>query len=278
MVVIEFLFPPLQQLADYVFDAYKEFDEHCNADGNDADRETCVICHQKAYWRTGKPKYDCNNFKRVYLWRYFSTHVAQTEHPLLKHVSVHLGKLKTIKALSVGGGPGTEAIALMDQLNDCDGYQNITFHNLEYEQSWEPIYLDLVNQFAKYVGNVSVTPKFRQFDASVPLIQGIDDSNYDIVFLPWVLSEMKTTAEIRILLQRAADTTRNEGYTIITDRIEENLIDQISKHVTELGAYYLIEENRECKSYAGILFPDELKEIFKPKLNYQTAYWVLLKC
>ena len=165
----------------------------------------------------------------------------------------------------------------MHQLSDRGGNQNITFHNLEYEQSWEPIYLDLVNQFTRYVGNVSITPKFRQFDAAAPLIQQINESDCNIVFLPWILSEMKTSAEKRILLQRAAVATCQDGHIIITDRTETALIDEISKFVTEFGDLILIEENRECKSNAGISFPPELKEIFKPKLSYHTAYWVLRK-
>lgn len=277
MPVFELSFPPLQQLADYIYDAYKEFEEHCSVDGSDADWETCVFCHRKAYMRGGKPKYGCDNFKRAYLWRFLSTHIAQTESPLSTHVSEHLGKLNTVKALSVGGGPGTEAIALMHQLNGCDGNHNITFHNLEYEQSWEPIYLDLVGQFTQYASNVSITPKFHQFDASAPLLQQINESDYEIVFIPWILSEMKTSAERQMLLQRAAIATCQNGHLIVTDRIEESLMDEISAFTTELEGFNLIKENRECKSHAGISFPSDLIEIFKPKLSYQTAYWVLRK-
>lgn len=101
MAIFKLSIPPLQQLADYVYNAYKEFEEHCYVDGSDADRETCVLCHKKAYRPAGKPKYACNNFKRVYLWRYLSTHIAQNEYPLSIHVSKYLSKLKTVKALSV---------------------------------------------------------------------------------------------------------------------------------------------------------------------------------
>ncbi|MCJ7604877.1 MAG: hypothetical protein MUO19_02440, partial [Dehalococcoidales bacterium] len=193
------------------------------------------------------------------------------------YVSEHLGKLDTVKALSIGGGPGTETIALMNQLNGCEGNQNITFCNLEYEQSWEPIYLDLVDQFTHFTSSVSITPEFRQFDASAPLFQQINESDYDIVFIPWILSELKSSTERRMLLQRVAGVICMNGHLIVTDRIEEALMDEISKYAAELKDFNLIEENRDCKSHAGISFPSELLEIFKPKLSYKTAYWVLKK-
>ena len=277
MTLVDLLHSPLQQLADYVFSTYREYDEQCHENNSDASWDTCVSCHQKAYWRNGKPKYNCDNLKKVYLWRYLSTHIAQTEPPLLRPAAEKLCGKEEVKAMSVGGGPGTEAIALINQLNNSVDFQNITFHNLEFEQSWESIYFDLVMLFTKFVDNISITPAFLQFDASAPLIQIISESDYDIVFLPWILSEMKTSGERRILIQRAIDATCPEGFTLITDRIEEALIEDISSFVNGLADCNLIEVNKECVSYAGISFPPDLVEIFKPKLNYRTAYWVLQK-
>ena len=43
MAIFKLSIPPLQQLADDIYDAYKEFEEHCYVDGSEADRETCVL-------------------------------------------------------------------------------------------------------------------------------------------------------------------------------------------------------------------------------------------
>ena len=270
---------PIQQLADYIFENYRHFESRCGLHDVPVSFADCADCHSKAYYSRGKPKYDCDNFKFAYLWRYLSAHIAQTEQPLSKCVIPRLEKEGDIRALSLGGGPGTEAIALMNQLKARGGDYSVVFDNLEQEQSWNPIYDDLVNRFAGYLGNISIDARFHQFSAiaSLPSQRWIHPEGYHVVFAGWILSELDHKVERARVLSEALGLACHNGSVVITERIEKALINEISEFVQRSAGWSLVGSEDNCQSHAGVSFPEEFLTTFKPKLSYQTAYWVLQK-
>lgn len=270
---MKLMYQPLQQLADYVYTNYGDFDEWCEVFGQPVDAASCATCNRQSYFG-GRPAYECANFKRVYLWRHLVAHVVQTEQPFKKCAAASVATRPNIRALSVGGGPGTEAIALMDVLRTRTGTYSIVFDNFEAEASWQPFYDDLVNRFAGYLKRISIDARFSPtgFVASRPVNS---TAAYDVVFVSWLLSESDRTGARKGLLEQMQQATRPDGYLIVTDRTEDALIDEIDTLLSKLEECSVVDSDRNCHRHAGIAFPDEWKETFKPILTYRTAYWVL---
>lgn len=270
---MKLLYPPLQKLADYVFTQYRDFDQRCELRGIAVNAAICANCHKDSYYR-GRPAYECDNFKQAYLWRFLSAHIVQTEQPLSMYVVEQVCRESNIRALSLGGGPGTEAIALMNLLHGRTGNFSITFDNLEAEPSWQPFYDDLVNRFAGYLKNIKINARFKSSTAVYSMPTN-PTTAYHIVFASWLLSESDVASERENLLAQLWRVTRRNGYLVVMDREEDTLINEIQELLQGLDECSEVEADFTCQGYAGVSFPDELKEIFMPKLNYQTAYWVL---
>ena len=102
---MELMLPPVQRLADHVYSNCQDFAPYCAVHDKAAGPGICASCHSSSYYG-GRPVYECDNFKRAYLWRFLSAHIAQTEQPLSAYVVPQIDKQPEIRALSLGGGPG----------------------------------------------------------------------------------------------------------------------------------------------------------------------------
>ncbi len=268
--MITIRFPPMQKLIDYVFKNCCKLEDFCEADVVDVNVATCVKCHRDSYFR-GTPKYECHNFRRVYLIRYLATQVKQTSDLIREHILSDIKSRAKLSAVSFGGGPGVEALALMDQLRTARGSHNITFDNIDHEASWEPIYQDLVQRFAEWVKNIKINSRFFQIDITSDITAG----QYDVVFVSWILSEMNNKERSGVLT-KARDLARSEGYILITDRLETDLVEKISSLTRQVEGWNLIHHNPKWEKNCGLDFPPD-SGIFEPKYNCSTAYWVLKK-
>lgn len=270
-MIIPFSIDPLKQLSAYVIDKYSEIKGLCQTTGMYADVPTCVSCHSQSYYG-GTLKYQCENFKRVYLLRFLVSHTKQTCDLIEETIISDIAKSADLSSVSFGGGPGVEAFALMEQLSKRDGAYNLLFDNIDRESSWKPIYLDLVQAFSSWITKVKINPRFSQLDVT----SKFSATTYDIVFVPWIISEMEDEVA-QTVLTKARDLARPGRYVVITDRPESDLVGRVSAIVEKIQGWSLINGKAECVSYCGVQFPDEIRDAFWVQLKYSTAYWVLQK-
>ncbi len=99
----------MQNLMNYIFEKYAHVDGPCQPKCGDC-KSTCIDCHRERYRPGNNVRYDCEGVKRVYLVRYFAAHVAQTEGLVRDFILPQVKELDTIKALSLGGGPGVDEV------------------------------------------------------------------------------------------------------------------------------------------------------------------------
>jgi hypothetical protein len=257
---------------NYVFDNYGNFDDFCEfrEDMESVDVEECVECHIESYYDEGNPIYECANFKRVYLFRYLATQFAQSDFVIKEHILPHIEAKVDLSAVSLGGGPAPEALALMNILRTCEGDYNLFFANIDCEASWEAIYQDLAHRFAEGVQNVTLKTTFSSSDVT----SYVPDRKYDIVFISWMLSEMDEQDRPRAL-EIARDLVTPQGYILVADRLEEAVVESISTIVGGASGLELQRHGKAQKVYCGVSFPDDLKELFKVRLLGDIAYWVL---
>jgi len=271
MVKIDFTPEPMQRLLDYVIENYLTIEGLCPNSGLECDIAQCVPCCSENYFG-GTVRYDCFNFKKVYLVRFLISHTKQTCDLIRRTIVPDIAKIANLFVISFGGGPGVEALALMELLRHYDGRYDFVFDNVDRELSWQPIYQDLVQAFSGWVNNVRVTPQFSQIDVT----EGFKAHEYDIVFIPWILSELDKEGRHRVL-SRARDLTQPSKYVVVTDRPELDLISKISESITSIQDWELIESDTGFKGWCGAHFPDEIQKAFWVQLTYRTAYWVLKK-
>jgi len=269
---VEIVLPPeapIQSLMNYVFENYRELKDFCEIEGKSKNDEECADCHHNSYFGRGNPKYECDNFRRVYLIRFLARQFEQTDFVIKEHVLGEIEGKTDLSAVSLGGGPAPEALALMNELSSCKGDYNLFFDNIDCEASWEAVYHDISLQFANYVVNVKLKTGFSCYNVD----SYVSEKRYDIVFISWLLSDMHEQDSSNVL-----DTARNLaaplGHILLIDRDESSLVSRISALVNAAQELTLVEHQSKY-IHSIVEFPPDIKATFSPDMGCDFAYWVL---
>lgn len=272
-IITHFTEPPIQILMDYVFNNYRDFDESCEFTENlkplPVDVEKCADCHRNSYFPGGNPIYECDNFKRAYLIRYLARQFEQADFLIKEHV---LGKIEAktdLSAVSLGGGPAPEALALMNGLSSCKGDRKISFDNVDCEASWEDIYHDICHRFVSYLENVKLKTSFTCCDVT----SYVSRERYDVVFVSWVFSEIGEQGSSDVL-ELAKNLAVPLGYILTLDRCESPLVAKISALVDGVQGLTLLHHDSQ-HIHSIVDFPQDITDTFGPDFGCDFAYWVL---
>lgn len=270
---MEIILPPepqIQRLMNYVFENYRELDDFCEIERESKDTAKCVKCHHDSYFPGGNPIYECDNFKRVYLIRFLARQFEQSEFLIQEHVIGEIEGKTDLSAISLGGGPAPEALALMNQLSSCKGDYKLSFDNIDCEASWEDTYHDICNQFVNYIGNVKLKTSFTCYDVT----RYVSRKRYDVVFISWIFSDMRGQNGSNVL-QVASNLAKPQGYILLMDYHESALVAEISALVDETQGLTLAEHESKKYVHSIVDFPPDIKDTFGPDMGVDFAYWVL---
>jgi hypothetical protein len=237
--------------------------------------DNCIKCHKKGHY--GNPRlrrYQCDNYKRVYLMRYMAAHVAIARNAIetLDSYTEILEYSNHLRIVSLGGAYGNESIALLDVLSRTKAKPKATMFSVDIEESWKPYHDALVPSCAEHVGISDYACKFINKDATSKL-----ESNdpFDIVFVSWMLSDSDNVGRIDRLLENAMGLAADQRFIIITDRTENSLRKKIEEEIDALPNARTIACQNFDTTPVGFSVPDEITEQFGPKLTGKTCYWVL---
>ena len=272
MVTINF--PPMQAFMDHVLDTYSELDPLCNSRGGvTVDVDDCVDCCKDSYYG-GDTQYKCNNSKKIYLIRNLATQIKQIELALSQSLREDICGQNDITVMSLGGGPGTEAIALMDTLRDYANDFTLSFDNVESEYSWQTMYEDLTQNFVNRIRNVTLKTRFlpSSIETHVETVTVL----YDLAFVSWLFSLIETSQEILSILNVLGSLLREGGYLVIADRFEDKVVTRISSAIENADELILKENDRQIQ-WCGVMFPDDVRDKFKVRLKADSMYWILQK-
>jgi len=269
---------PFEKLMTYVFDNYSELAGICQTTHEEVDPSECADCHRDAYRPNGAPDYTCDNFRRVYVIRYLAAHTAQLRAPVSRCFGEEEAEKAVIRGASLGGGPGVEAIALINQLANSETNHTVVFHNFDRERSWKSMYLDLVEKLAENTESISVSPEFHELNSPIVRFKPPDLKPYDIMFISWILSELDDQETRSRLLAQSLLAVCDRGYIIIADRTEQTLNSEISRFAEGTAGCDIVDCELQHAGNCHIDFPGEaIWDVFGPKASYTTAYWVLQK-
>jgi hypothetical protein len=268
-IIIDFTESPIQSLMNYVFENYLELEGFCKIEGESKNAKECGDCHHRSYFPGGNPKYDCDNFKRVYLLRYLPRQFEQNNFVIKEHVLSEIENKTDLSAVSLGGGPAPEALAIMDGLSSYKQEYDLFFDNIEREASWEDIYHDICHQFANYVEKVKLKTSFSCYDVTSYAPQ----RQYDLVFISWLFSDMRGGNSANVL-QTARNLVAPQGYILIIDRYERALVSRISRFINVAKELTLVEHKIE-NVQSSVNYPSDIWTTFGPDPGRDFAYWVL---
>jgi len=269
----EIILPPesrMQTLMAYVFDHYRGLSTTCGIKKISVDTSDCVKCCADSFFG-GTSEYACDNFKRTYLIKYLAVQVDQIDWPIKVHLMSYFDEKPAISAISLGGGPGTEIIALMNNLAGNDNYE-LTHVNIDAAISWKPMYKDLTQVFAKRIKNVKVKTRFVNFDLT-STTYGCDQL-YDIVFISWILSHIDDHRRSSIL-KTSRNLVKPQGYILITDRTQETLVKNITSSLNKVYGGSWIKRKGKLTHHCGIDFPEDIKNEFQVRIYCNSNYWLL---
>ena len=176
----------MQSFMDYVFDTYSELDPLCTSGSVKVNTDDCVDCCKDSYY-DGETQYKCDNSKKIYLIRNMATQIKQVDLALSQSLREDICSQNNIKMITLGGGPGTEAIAFVDILKNCDDDFELEFDNVDSESSWETIYGDLTKNFVNRISNVTLKTRFFGGNISSYTVKVL----YDVAFVSWPFSLIK---------------------------------------------------------------------------------------
>jgi hypothetical protein len=274
MMSDESIAPPvesrIQAFMTHVFSRYHKLSTRCGINTAPVETEDCVRCCKDSYFG-GKSEYACDNFKRTYLIKYLAVQIEQIGWPIGVHLVRHFDEKSSISAISLGGGPGTEVIALMNNLAGNDNYQ-LTHVNIDAAISWKPVYDDIAQAFAKQVGNVKLKTRFVAYDLASTTYNG--HRLYDIVFISWILSQIDDDDRSRIL-KASKNLVRPQGYILVTDRTQKALVENITSSLNEVCGASWIKKTNQLTHHCGVTFPEDIKNEFQVRINCNSTYWLL---
>lgn len=262
--------PPIQTMMDHVFDRYRKLASICSIKGIPADTKKCVRCCKDSYFG-GKSEYACDNFRRTYLIKYLAVQAEQIDWPIKTHLSNYISEKSTISAISLGGGPGTEAIALMNNLSGDDNHE-LAHDNVDVAISWKTMYEDITHLFAEQIKNVKLKTKFVAYD----LISATYDSDqlYDIVFISWILSQIDDQYK-SMIMETFRKLVKPQGFVLVTDRTQKTLVENITTALNEVDGLFWIEKEEQLVHHCGVTFPKDIKDDFQVRIFCNSTYWLL---
>jgi len=147
--------------------------------------------------------------------------------------------------------------------------RKLTFRSFDIEASWRAFFDDLTSTLGGSFKTLELGAKFVYRN----IIEQGTKNQYDVVFVPWVLSELGT-GTIPAFVEHAVNACRVGGHVVVLERKESNLgatviaAFQASDSVTRV-----FDDEDEVQGHCGVSVPQGVCDKFKPKLNYQSLYY-----
>jgi hypothetical protein len=131
---------------------------------------------------------------------------------------------------------------------------------------------DLAGRFAAILENTKVETKFISLNFATNGAQLL----YDIVFVPWVVFELQRE-EIPSLISHAVAACESGGFVVVLERPQDDYRKLILDAFANEEVTREFSGNESVKGRCGVDFPGKNREIFFPKMNYHSNYYVFRK-
>lgn len=234
---------------------------------------SCVECFKSQYYKGNTISYTCEEKRKLYVLRYLPAHVAEIKKGLsriLDQKNDEWFECDEIKILSLGGGPGTDAYALMlwldENLTSFPSLEYVEIHRVDMEPMWDEIVDELMGSLS---GEVEYSLASHHIDVANGLDQ-LGENEFDLVIVSYLISELSTQETIA-LSGDVQSLLKRDGVLIVNDRSEEPVVVDIEDFFKNIGMKVSKRVNTE---WAGYSYSPEISEVVLPKFKMSSViYW-----
>ncbi|WP_321993268.1 methyltransferase domain-containing protein [Clostridium butyricum] len=172
----------VKELVDYCDNLYKNSETQCRCkDCKNDCQGSCEKCLDKIHFGDTR-RYNCFNITNYYLCKYIYKYSSEIEHLLVK--DGFLEKLPMINALSIGCGPCTDLVGIVNSVDYLDIKTKVNYTGVDMNNIWKHIheYIKSYND-----DNFEATFLYSDIFDALDSQEGI---SYNIIVLQYVLSDM----------------------------------------------------------------------------------------
>lgn len=227
----------------------------------------CIACTSGQYFDGRPVDYSCDQRRRVYLLRYLHVHLQEVCSAFdgLRRHDTHLPEwAEKVKVLSIGGGPGSDIAGFRRFVVDYGFYSEVSkqfeITRLERVTEWDALATKVFPIFSAD----ALTFEHNKIHADIKGFKPSKDDPYDIIIMSYVISELDDVT-LDVLVKAINKALATRGVLIINDRNEDAVVAKIEKLLSNLRV--LAQSRSDDERWCGILYPDDLIDVVKPKRN-----------
>lgn len=229
----------------------------------------CFECCSNRYFNDSNAiNYSCTQFQRAYVMRYLPVHIKENllAYKLIpKEILREIGKTGKVNMISLGGGPGSDIAAFKMFLRNYKRHVPQINHALIYridkEETWDTLASRIL--YLEDCQDIEIIHKKRTQNV-LELKQLRNNVKFDFISLSYLLSELEPE-DIPCLAENISGFVADTSVIIINDRDQSKVWDIADSLIYTLNANLLASDTDV--HHCGINYPDDLREILKPKLN-----------
>jgi hypothetical protein len=153
--------------------------------------------------------------------------------------------------------------------------RKLKFVSFDLEASWKGLFDDLMLKLKN-------DPSWRIETDSNCIKRDLTTyeprDRYDIVFISWVLSELKKSSDMNDMLHNALTACKDGGYIMVLERTEANMRQRIIDYFNEIPEVKRKYRNMDVVSgHCGVHHPQSIVDKFSPKLSYDSNDYIYKK-
>lgn len=228
----------------------------------------CPSCCGEQYFDGKQPTYDCEQKRNIYVLRYLPAHIHENYLGALlipEEIRNQLFAKKTVKVLSLGGGPGSDIAGFkkFTELLTADEFQceNCEIVRVDKEDGWDKVSGQVIHLFGK--PEIEFKHTKRELDVCATSTW-FDGKKFDVILISYLLSELND-AQIDALAGNLKKCMSSDALLIINDR-SEGVVDG---KVTRLSAASGIQRKATQLNdeWARFSYGDDIAKRAKPKFS-----------
>ncbi|EPR4994968.1 hypothetical protein ACU6DI_004061 [Vibrio navarrensis] len=237
--------------------------------------KSCVDCLSKGYFSGTQIDYSCLTKRKLYVVRYLPVHVAEVVNALKSIPTITIEQLldkEQLNILCVGGGPGTDNLALNIWLDDVTAFEdyevsNVTITRLDKCEEWDDISPNIIWE---------QQPEGLDFDLNRKLYDvtktGLKTTKSHLVVMSYIMSEIKEN-QLAALAENLLKNTYDDWVLVVNDRDEVAVTAKVEKLVKLLKGKIVVSNN--SKPHCGFTYPDEIWKKAEPKIWLKSVRYVV---
>ncbi|EGQ8926257.1 hypothetical protein DLH98_23555 [Vibrio parahaemolyticus] len=266
----------LGQMEEIIQDFFDDIDFD-NVEKCDASKEkSCVDCLSNGYFSDIQIDYSCFTKRKLYVVRYLPVHVAEVVNALKSIPATAMEQLldnKQLNILCVGGGPGTDNLALntwLDHMTTFKDYRvsSVTITRLDKCEEWDDISPNII--WEQQPESLDFELHRKLYDVTKT---GLKTTKSHLVVMSYIMSEIKEK-QLVTLAENLLKNTYDGWVLVVNDRDEVAVTAKVEKLVKLLKGRIVVNNN--SKPHCGFTYPDEIWEKAEPKIWLKSARYVAI--